>query len=64
MLQARSEAEARKPGLQHYMGLDARNPDFLLANNKGTDQPALTRSLISTFVIRSLKINVTRSDIC
>ena len=27
--QARSQAEARKPGLQHYMGLDARYPDFV-----------------------------------
>ena len=24
-----SQAEARKPGLQHYMGLDMRNPDFV-----------------------------------
>ena len=24
----RSRAEARKPGLQHHMGIDARNPDF------------------------------------
>ena len=27
--QARSQAEARKPGLQHYMGLQARKPDFI-----------------------------------
>ena len=25
---ARSQAEARKPGLQHHMGIDTRNPDF------------------------------------
>ena len=36
---------------------------LLLANNKGADQPAHTRSLISTFVIHYLKSNVTRSDI-
>ena len=34
---------------------------LLLANNKGTDQPAHARSLVSAFVIRYLK--VTRSDI-
>ena len=27
--QARSQAEAREPGLQHYMGVDERNPDFV-----------------------------------
>ena len=26
--QARSQAEASKPGLQHHMGIDTRNPDF------------------------------------
>ena len=26
--QARSQAEARKPGLQHHMGIDTRNADF------------------------------------
>ena len=26
--QARSQAEARKPGLQHHMGIDTRNPDI------------------------------------
>ena len=25
----RSQAEARKHGLQHHMGLNARNPDFV-----------------------------------
>ena len=28
-VQARSQAEASKPGLQHHMGIDARNPDFV-----------------------------------
>ena len=28
-MQARRQAEAWKPWLQHYMGLDARNPDFV-----------------------------------
>ena len=27
-MQARSQAEARMPGLQHHMGIDMRNPDF------------------------------------
>ena len=36
---------------------------LLLAKNKDADQPAHMRSLISTFVIRYLKSNVTRSDI-
>ena len=26
--QARSQAEAMKPGLQHHMGIDTRNPEF------------------------------------
>ena len=29
MFQARSQAEARTPGLQHHMGIDARLPDFV-----------------------------------
>ena len=33
------------------------------ANNKGADQPAHPHSLISAFIIRFLKSNVTRSDI-
>ena len=28
-VQARSQAEAMKPGLQHHMGIAARNPDFV-----------------------------------
>ena len=27
--QTHSQGEARKPGLQHHMGLDAINPDFV-----------------------------------
>ena len=34
----------------------------MLANNKGADQPAHPRSLISAFIIRYLKSKVTRSD--
>ena len=57
---ARSQAEARKPGLHdHYGPLT-----FSLANNKGADQPAHSRSLISAFVIRYMKSKETRSDIC
>ena len=29
IFQARSQAEVRKHGLQHYMGIDARNPVFI-----------------------------------
>ena len=36
---------------------------LLLANNKGADQPARPRSLISTFVIRNIQSKVTKSDI-
>ena len=32
---------------------------LLFANNKGADQPALTRSLISTIVVRFLEKNIT-----
>ena len=28
--QVRSQAEARKPGLQHHIGIDTRNPGFFL----------------------------------
>ena len=52
-LQARNQAEARKPGLQHHKGL---------TNNKGAGQPAYACSLISAFVIRYLKNKVFRSD--
>ena len=38
-------------------------PWLLLANNKGSDQPAHLRSLTSTFVIRYLKSKAARSDI-
>ena len=27
--QARSHAEARKPGLEHHIGLDVKNPGFI-----------------------------------
>ena len=37
---------------------------LLLANNKGADQPAYVRSLISAFVISYLKSLENRSDIC
>ena len=75
--------------LQHHMGLDERNHDFvsfpliswvrcgaglyrflifalfhtlwLVLINKGADQPAHPRSLISAFVIRYLKSKVTGS---
>ena len=56
--QARSQVEARKPGLQHHMGLDARNHDLLLVNNKGADQLAHPPSLISTFVIHFQKSKI------
>ena len=38
--QARSQAEARKPGCQDHMDLDAKTQTLMLANNKGADQPA------------------------
>ena len=46
--------------------LQARSQEtqtLLLANNKGADQPAHPRSLISAFVIHYMKSKVTRSDI-
>ena len=42
---------------QHNKGLNTRNPGFVIAN-KVADQLALTRSLISTFVIGYLKNKV------
>ena len=36
---------------------------LILVNSKGADQPAHLCSLISAFVIRYLKSEVTRSDI-
>ena len=53
---ARSQAEVRKPGLHDHYGPIT----FLLANNKGADQPAHSRSLISAFVIRYMKSKETR----
>ena len=50
------QAHSRKPGLQQYMVLYATNHDLLLANNKGADQPAHPRSLISAFVIHYQKV--------
>ena len=39
-----------------YMGLDLDKPVFqVFNNNKDTDQPAHSHSLISTFVIRLLE---------
>ena len=38
-----------------YLGLDARKPVGWFANNKGTDQSAHPRSLISAFVIHFLE---------
>ena len=47
--------------VSYQMGLDARKPVFGgFANNKGADQPAHTRSLISTFVIRYLESIISR----
>ena len=46
--------------------LQARSQEtqtLLLANNKGADQPAHPRSLISAFVIHYMKNKVTRSGI-
>ena len=39
---------------QNQMDIDARKPELWHANNKGADQPARPRSLISAFVIRCL----------
>ena len=38
--------------ISNNMGLDMRNLSSGVTNNKGADQPAHPRSLISTFVIR------------
>ena len=59
---ARREAR-RRPGSLGFNIIWASTREtltLLLANNKGTDQPAHTRSLISTIVTRYLKSNVTR----
>ena len=53
----------RRLGFNNIMGLDARNPVLLLANNKAADKPAHPHSLISGFVIRYLRGKVPRSDI-
>ena len=36
------------------MGFDLRKPSLVFANNKGTDQPAHPRNLLSAFVIHLL----------
>ena len=37
-----------------YLSLVMRKPVLPYANNKGADQPAHPRSLISTFIVRSV----------
>ena len=57
-MQARSQAEAMNPGLQHHMGLNVKKTlALLLAKNKSADQPAHPLSLISTFVFFYLKVS-------
>ena len=41
--------------VRYYFGLDARKLSSGFANNKGADQPARPRNLISAFVIRLLE---------
>ena len=44
--------EARQHRIQHYMAsMPARNPNFVLANNIGAEQPAHPRSLINAFTL-------------
>ena len=63
-IQARSQEEARKPGVHDHMVINARETlTLLLANNKDTYQPMHRRSLIEAFVIRYLKSKIIRSDI-
>ena len=52
----------RSLGFNIIWALKQENLTLLLANNKGADQPAHTRSLTSTFVICYLKSEITRSD--
>ena len=63
--QAYTQAEARKHGLQHHMGLDARNHDCVACEQqrRRTLRPVHPHRLISAFVIRYQKRKVTRSDI-
>ena len=42
------------------MGLDVRKPVWGFVNNKGADQPAHQRSLISAFVISLLESIISR----
>ena len=44
------------------MGLEARNLSSGFGNNKGADQPAHLRRLISTFVIRFLDSTISILD--
>ena len=46
------------------MGLDARKLDFVYANNKGADQSAHPRILISDFVSPSLERSIAKSATC
>ena len=51
--------------LSAYMGLDAKKPVFGgFSNNKGADQPAHPRSLISTFVIHFLESIISKLATC
>ena len=48
----RSKAEARKHGLQHHMGLNARNPDFVACEHQMRRPACASTQSDSTFVIQ------------
>ena len=62
-IQAHNQAEARKHGLQHHIGLDARNHYYADCEEQRHRPAWHPGSLISAFVIGYLKSKVTRSDV-
>ena len=61
-LQARSQAEARKPGLQHHIGLDIGNPDFAACEQQ-VCRPACASAQSDQHPCYSLSESKVRSDI-
>ena len=49
---------------EDHIGLVASKPDFVACNSQCVDQPVLLRSLITTFVIRSLERKIATLTTC
>ena len=60
--QARSQAEVRKPGLQHHMCLEERNPDFVACEQQRRRSACASAQSDQRIWYSLSGINVTLSD--